>query len=48
MARLLLLGGGSILLVKSAVGNLQTGKGPNANRQDREDDEESDESREDP
>jgi hypothetical protein len=48
MPPLLLLGGGAVLLVKGAVRNLQAGKGPNADCQDREDDEESDESREDP
>lgn len=47
MPPLLLLGSGAVLLVKSAVGHLQTGKGPDANRQDGEDDEESNESRED-
>lgn len=46
-ATLLLLGSGAVLLVKSAVGHLQTGKGPDANREDGKDDEESNESRED-
>lgn len=47
MPPLLLLGSGTVLLVKSAVGHLQTGKGPDANREDGEDDEENNESRED-
>lgn len=47
MPPLLLLGSRTVLLVKSAVGHLQTGEGPDANRQDGEDDEESNESRKD-